>query len=57
MSFIGMHFGAGFVAALAIVAGAFVSEDAATITAASLAAASVLVNDITGIISRRWFAA
>lgn len=36
------HFGASFVAALAIIAGALASEDAATITAGTLAAASVL---------------
>src|SRR5690242_2126088 len=42
MNFLAIHFGTSFVAALAIVAGAFVSEDAATITAATLAAASVL---------------
>src|SRR5260221_13391605 len=42
MSFFDFHFGASFLAALAIVAGAFVSEDAATITAATLAAASLL---------------
>lgn len=42
MSVLGFHFGTSLVAALAIIAGAFVSEDAATITAASLAVASVL---------------
>ena len=42
MSHFDFHFGASFLAALAIVGGAFVSEDAATITAATLAAASVL---------------
>jgi membrane protein DedA with SNARE-associated domain len=36
------HFGAGIAAAVAIIAGALISEDAATITAASLAAASLL---------------
>jgi len=42
MNFFDLHLGPSFLAALAIIAGAFVSEDAATITAATLAAASVL---------------
>src|SRR5437879_13901165 len=42
MNFFDLHLGPSFLAALAIIAGAFVSEDAATITAATLAVASVL---------------
>jgi len=42
MSFLQLHFGATVAAALAIIAAALVSEDAATVTAASLAAASLL---------------
>jgi membrane protein DedA with SNARE-associated domain len=42
MSFLAMHIRGTFVTALAIIIGAFISEDAATVTAASLAAASVL---------------
>ncbi|HKM68175.1 MAG TPA: hypothetical protein VJX70_13485 [Candidatus Acidoferrum sp.] len=42
MNFWAIHFGGGFAAALVIIVAAFVSEDAATVTAATLAAGSLL---------------